>query len=93
MEENRTIVQKLIAYSKKDGNKNVILLIGYLILQTIVFGIITPYFVTSSPLSDEMDDCYTFFFFGSHDFIIYHTTKISVSQFYFSFLSLFISVP
>ena len=40
MEENRTIVQKLIAYSKKDGNKNVILLIGYLILQTIVFGII-----------------------------------------------------
>ena len=38
MEENRTIVQKLIAYSKKDGNKKVILLIGYLILQTIVFG-------------------------------------------------------
>ena len=54
MEENRTIVQKLIAYSKKDGNKNVILLIGYLILQTIVFGIITPYFVTASNFQNLM---------------------------------------
>lgn len=54
MEKNNDFVQGLISYSKKDGNKNVILLILYLIVQTIVFGIVTPYFLTLSNFQNLM---------------------------------------
>lgn len=47
-------VQNLIAYSKKDGNRNVLLLIIYLIAQTIFFGIATPYFLTMSNIQNIM---------------------------------------
>lgn len=54
MEGKKGIFQSLVAYSKRDGNKNVILLIIYLIVQTIVFGIATPYFLTSSNFQNLM---------------------------------------
>lgn len=54
MEMQSTAFGKLIVYSKKDGNKNVLLLIGYLIVQTIVFGMATPYFLTASNFQNLM---------------------------------------
>lgn len=53
MSQNK-FVQSIISYSKKDGNKNVILLIIYLIVQTIFFGIATPYFLTLSNFQNLM---------------------------------------
>lgn len=38
--------QPVLSYMKRDGNRNVVLLIGYLILQTMVLSLVTPYFFT-----------------------------------------------
>lgn len=42
------------SYMKKNGNRNVVLLAIYLIVQTVVFGFVTPYFLTGSNVQNLM---------------------------------------
>lgn len=46
MVDTKSIIRAVNEYSKKDGNKNVVLLVIYLILQTAVFANIAPHFLT-----------------------------------------------
>lgn len=41
-------VRSLENYMKRDGNRNVVLLVGYFIVQTIAFSLLTPYFFTAA---------------------------------------------
>ena len=43
-----SIVTGIKNYSKKDGNKNIVLLAVYLIIQTSVFAMLTPFFITAA---------------------------------------------
>ena len=42
------------AYSKKDGNRNIVFLIIYLIIQTILFSQLTPFFLTLNNFQNLM---------------------------------------
>ncbi len=54
MDGKNSVLGKMIAYSKQDGNKNVILLIVYLVIQTVVFSVVTPFFLTASNFQNLM---------------------------------------
>lgn len=50
----KVIHEKIKDYMKISGNKNVVLLLGYLIVQTILFGCLTPWFLTIENLQNLM---------------------------------------
>ena len=49
-----SIVTGIKNYSKKDGNKNIVLLAVYLIIQTSVFAMLTPFFITAANFQNLM---------------------------------------
>ena len=48
------IISGIKTYSQKDGNRNIVLLIVYLIIQTAVFASLTPFFLTSANIQNLM---------------------------------------
>lgn len=48
------IISGVKRYSQKDGNRNIVLLIFYLIIQTAVFASLTPFFLTSANIQNLM---------------------------------------
>lgn len=48
------LVSGIKSYSKKDGNKNIVLLVFYLVIQTVVFASLTPFFLTSANFQNLM---------------------------------------
>ena len=50
----RSIVTGIKNYSEKDGNKNIVLLAVYLMIQTGVFAMLTPFFITAANFQNLM---------------------------------------